>query len=124
MANSGDFCYLFNSQGYVKIIEEYRNSTQDFRGVKIPFECYYLFLLNHDSACNTRENMPPLSAQTLALISKYINFYSPFFNFIRRFKFIFSCPLNICMLGYNLLNPILAKNKGQDGSTSCTQQMI
>ena len=39
--------HLHILQGYVKMIEEYRNKTV----VGNPLECYYLFQLNHDAAC-------------------------------------------------------------------------
>jgi len=48
---NADFTFLYNLQGSIKVIEEYRNSTKDDRRYNVPLECYYLFELNHDAAC-------------------------------------------------------------------------
>ena len=56
--------YVHISQGTMKIIEEYRNSSK----ADNPLECYYLFQLNHDAACSVLKPKLLMSPSSFCLI--------------------------------------------------------
>lgn len=62
-------CDPGEQRGKVRVIEEYRNSSLDHNGKKVPLECYYLFELNHDAACSVKtKHLSPGSIMLIILI--------------------------------------------------------